>query len=84
MTAVKDFEKDAVRLLTGDVLPAILTEKVLAEPQSVQYEFTGCGYFLTLFLRASRKNASYATSHWCSATVAASTQDAWSSCKITI
>jgi len=49
MTALKDFEKEVIRLLTAGVLHATVTENLLAAPQSIEYEYTGCGYFLTLF-----------------------------------
>jgi hypothetical protein len=49
MVEVKDFEKEAIRLLTAGIVPTTVIEGVLTEAQSIQYEYTGCGYFLTLF-----------------------------------
>jgi hypothetical protein len=37
-----------IRLLTAAVLPPDTLDTVLHQPQSVSYEYTGCGYFLTL------------------------------------
>ncbi len=45
---VKDFEWQAIELLVKDVLPAAVVRSLRVEAEFVNYEYSGCGYFLTL------------------------------------
>jgi len=42
------FEVQAIRLMAGAVVPEPLLERVLAAAKADHYEYTGCGYFLTV------------------------------------
>jgi hypothetical protein len=44
----KAFEEDALRLLAAQELGAPVVEEVLANAELVSYEYSGCGYFLTV------------------------------------
>ena len=48
MTAFSQFEKDAIRLMATGQLPEELLEAVLASQFHDRYEYSGCGYFLTV------------------------------------
>ena len=48
MTGFKEFEIEAIRLLTAHVLSAEALSHVERAPALADYEYTGCGYFATL------------------------------------
>jgi hypothetical protein len=48
MTVFREFEKEAIRLMASERLPESLLEAVLAARTYDRYEYTGCGYFLTV------------------------------------
>jgi hypothetical protein len=48
MTALKDYEQQVVRLLTPGVLSPQEIDSVIREGELVEYDYTGCGYFLTI------------------------------------
>ena len=48
MLTIKEFEKEALKVLTSDVLSLAELEAVIEGPDSVSYEQTGSGYYLTL------------------------------------
>ena len=45
---LRDFEVQAIRALVTQTLGEATTALVLAEAEFVSYEYTGCGYFLTI------------------------------------
>lgn len=48
MAAFRTFEVEAIRLMASGALPEHLLSVVLAAPEADRYEYTGCGYFLTV------------------------------------
>jgi hypothetical protein len=48
MTALREFELEAIRLLGEDVLSAEQFAGVASVDEPVRYEHTGCGYFVTV------------------------------------
>ena len=45
---LKDHEKTAIQILAGSVLSPETLAVIFEQSQSVTYEYTGCGYFVTL------------------------------------
>jgi hypothetical protein len=48
MTVLRDYEQEVVRLLTQRVLSPHEIDSVIREGELVEYDYTGCGYFLTI------------------------------------
>lgn len=48
MAAFRPFEVEAIRLMAEPVLPEALLSSVLAASEPHRYEYTGCGYYLTV------------------------------------
>jgi hypothetical protein len=48
MAAFHSFEMQAIRLMAGSALSEELLSAVLAAAEADRYEYTGCGYFLTV------------------------------------
>lgn len=48
MSAFKDFERKAVRMLAGSCMPDNQLDSLLDSADLVSYEYTGVGYFLTV------------------------------------
>lgn len=48
MPALRPFEEQAIRLLATNVVAPELLEALDRLPEATRYEYTGCGYFLTL------------------------------------
>lgn len=48
MAAFRSFEVEAIRLMAESVLPEPLLSSVLAVSEPDRYEYTGCGYYLTV------------------------------------
>jgi hypothetical protein len=48
MTVLRDYEQQVVRLLTPGVLSPQEIDSVIREGELVEYDYTGCGYFLTI------------------------------------
>lgn len=48
MRAFLPFEQEAIRLMTRGQLPDDVLEEVLSSESQDRYEYTGCGYFLTV------------------------------------
>ena len=45
----KDYEKKVLKLLTADKLTIDQLNQVLHNPQFIEYEYTGNGYYLTVY-----------------------------------
>ena len=48
MRVFRPFEQEAIRLMTKGQLPDDVLEEVLSSESQDRYEYTGCGYFLTV------------------------------------
>jgi hypothetical protein len=48
MGVLRDYEKTVVRLLVASVLSTRQIDAVIREGELVKYDYTGCGYFLTV------------------------------------
>jgi hypothetical protein len=48
MADFRTFERDTLRLLAGEELSAEVLDRIFAADVPLKYEYTGCGYFLTL------------------------------------
>jgi hypothetical protein len=48
MSILREYEKTVVHLLTSNVLSSQQLDDVIREGQLVEYDYTGCGYFLTI------------------------------------
>jgi hypothetical protein len=48
MTPFREFEIKAIRLMTEAALAGELLQSVISDAEVVGYEYTGCGYFLTV------------------------------------
>ena len=48
MLAIKEFEREVIEILVKDVLPSSVLASVIEEPEHVDYEYSGAGYFLTV------------------------------------
>ena len=48
MTVLRNYEQKVVRLLTPRVLSPQQIDSVIHEGELVEYDYTGCAYFLTL------------------------------------
>jgi hypothetical protein len=48
MTHFKPFEVEALRLLVAPVLGIEITDDIVKNAELVGYEYSGCGYFLTV------------------------------------
>ncbi|MEA9786689.1 hypothetical protein VDF90_05375 [Xanthomonas campestris pv. raphani] len=48
MTALRDFEVEAIRILAGSELSPAALDAILKAPELSRYEYTGCGYFATV------------------------------------
>src|SRR3954469_4654463 len=52
MSILREYEKTVVHLLTSHVLSPQQLDAVIREGELVEYDYTGCGYFLTVKHRA--------------------------------
>lgn len=48
MSLLREYEKTVVRLLASRVLSPQQLDAVIREGELVEYDYTGCGYFLTI------------------------------------
>jgi hypothetical protein len=48
MSILREYEKTVVRLLASGVLSPPRLDAVIREGKLVEYDYTGCGYFLTI------------------------------------
>ena len=48
MSILREYEKTVVRLLVSGVLSRQQLDAVIREGKLVEYNYTGCGYFLTI------------------------------------
>lgn len=48
METLKNYEIEVIRLLVSNVLSVEQLDKVIHGAKPVSYDYTGCGYFLTL------------------------------------
>lgn len=48
MPAFRPFEVEAIRLMAADVIPEAVLASVLNTPEPDRYDYTGCGYYLTV------------------------------------
>ncbi len=48
MSVLREYEKKVVHLLASRVLSSQQLDAVIQEGKLVEYEYTGCGYFLTI------------------------------------
>ena len=47
-TTFREFEVKAIRLMAAEFLPDALTERICSHVGVSEYEYTGCGYFLSI------------------------------------
>ena len=48
MEVLKDYEKRVINLLTSNILSQEQLNEVIQNAELVEYDYTGCGYFLTM------------------------------------
>jgi hypothetical protein len=48
MSVLREYEKTVVHLVASSILPQQQLDAVIQEGELVEYDYTGCGYFLTI------------------------------------